>query len=737
MRHLFRTFLSALALVLVVSVTTVPAQAAVPDTWTKWNLGDIWVRSLDYVTPTMLVAGSENSGVFVSTNALGPWTDISGNLSTTAKQVRQAVGQSGQIYLATSAGLFKGTGGGSWSQLGVDDSTPEPQQLDMGGIQSVVFPTGQPTTMVVATAGSGEDGALWSSDAGVTWTRATGLTSSTFYMTGNAASGMYAAASTGFYRSLDAGHSWVLSSDGIPPGETPKRIAVSPLDPLQLIAATTGGVYRSDNAGLSWYAANGSGDGLLNVSEVRAFQLVPSDFWSDGQPRIVVGTNNGVWATIDGGLSWARLSPTKTVSDGLSMANESVYALNIGFGLPGSLIAGTQGHGIFALPLQAVELPSSIPAPTGSPVQKAVLTANNGTWSGTAPFGYAYQWKRCTSSSGADASGATCSGISGATEKTYQVAALDVGKYLRVGVKAKDLVQATLSGERLSASVGPITAPPGFDPTPPSGYPKLNNQASAAWGQTMTIDTGGNWTSNGVTTATSFAYRWYRCELNQTGCVQLATTTPTYTTTTADVDHVVKAAVIGTITDNNVTTSSVEKLAGISGSVYEQTPSVVDAPLVVGEAVVGTMLQSTAGAWTGNNPTFTRRWLRCNEDGVQCGVTSPVVTTSTYPVTADDLGYTFRIEITAQVVDSFQARTKTVESAPSAVVTNEPVTPPDCTALHAAVVKAQQKVKAAQKALADAKKTHNKAKIKKAQKRLAAAKAGLKKAQAAAVAGGC
>ncbi|MCW2766967.1 MAG: hypothetical protein JWO11_2926 [Nocardioides sp.] len=739
MRHLSRPLLSALALALVVSVMTAPAHAAVPDTWTKWNLGDLWVRSLDYVTPTMLVAGSETSGVFTASSAAGPWTDISGNLGTTAKQVRQAVGQSGQIYLATSAGLFKGTGGGSWSQLGVDDSTPQPQRLDMGGIQSVAFPTGQPTTIVVATAASGADGVLWSSDSGVTWTRAAGLTSSTFYLTGNA-SGMYAAASSGFYKSVDSGHTWVLSSDGIPPGETPKRIAVSPLNPLQLIAATVGGVYRSDNGGTSWYAANGSGEGALNVSEVRAFQLVPSDYWADGQPRIVVGTNNGVWATIDGGLSWAQLSPTKTVPDGLPMANESVYALNIGFGLPGSLMAGTQGHGIFTLPLQVVELPASIPAPSGSPVQKAVLTANNGTWSGTAPFGFAYQWKRCTQSSSADASGASCTAISGATAKTYQLAGSDVGTYVRVGVTAKDLVQAQLSGERLSASVGPVAAPPGFDPTPPSGFPKLLNQASGPWGQTMTIDTGGNWKSNGVTMATSFGYRWYRCQTDQTGCVQLPTTTPMYTTTTADVDHVVRATVIGTITDannSNVTTSSLEKLADVSGSVYEQTPSVVDAPRVVGPALVGTQLQSTAGAWTGNNPTFTRRWLRCNDSGVQCGVTSPVVTTSTYPVTAADLGYTFRIEVTAQVVDSFQARTKTVQSAMSVVVSDKPPVTADCTALHATVKLAQQRVTAAQKALAKAKKTGNKAKIKKAQKKLNAAKATLKKAQTAAAAGGC
>ena len=316
----------------------------------------------------------------------------------------------------------------------------------------------------------------------------------------------------------------------------------------------------------------------------------------------------------------------------------------------------------------------------------------------------------------------------------------DVGKHLRVGIRANNLVLAALSDERLSASVGPIAAPPGFDPTPPNGFPQLLNKASAPWGQTMSVDTGGNWKSNGITMATSFAYRWYRCLTNETGCVLLPNTTSSYQTTTDDVDHVVKATVIGTITDannSNVTTSSAEKLADISGAIYEQTPSVVDAPQVVGPAFVGTVLQSTAGAWTGNDPTFTRRWLRCNDEGLQCGVTSPAVTTPTYPVTAADLGYTFRIEVSATVVDSFQSRVGTVESVPSAVVTNEPVAPPDCTAPDAAVASAQQKVKSAKKALAAAKKTHKSAKIKKAQKALAAAKAALTKAQTAATAAGC
>jgi hypothetical protein len=512
------------------------------------------------------------------------------------------------------------------------------------------------------------------------------------------------------------------------------RIAVSPANPLELIAATTSNVYRSDNAGLSWYAAGGSGSGTLGGTSVRAFQLVPSAYWSGGEPRMVVGTNNGVWATLDGGLSWAPLSPTKTVGDGLSMANESVYALGIGFGLPGSLMAGTQGHGIFTLPLQAAEVPASIPAPSGSPLQNAVLTASSGTWAGTAPFGFAYQWKRCTQSSGADASGATCSNIAGATGRTYQVVAADVGKHLRVGVRARNLVLAAFSAEKLSASVGPVAAPAGFEPTPPSGFPKLLNKASAPWGQTLTIDTGGSWKSNGVLKATSFAYKWYRCETNATGCVPLPDTGVSYVTTTEDVDHIVKATVIGTITDGGVTTSSPERLADLSGAVYEQTPSVIDAPRVVGPASVGTKLQSTAGAWTGNSPTFTRRWLRCNASGLQCGVTSPVVTTPTYLVRTADLGYTFRVEVTATVVDSFQARHGVVQSARSPQVA---LSASACAALQAKIVDAKRAVAAATKALRKAKLTNNAFKIRRAKKRLASAKAALTRAKAAYAAGYC
>ncbi|WP_183095843.1 WD40/YVTN/BNR-like repeat-containing protein [Nocardioides stalactiti] len=732
MLRTLRLLLPLLLLPLVaVGVTSTPAQAAVPDVWVKWDEGDHWIRSLDYVTPTKLVAGSETDGVFTSSTAAGPWTDISGDLPTLGKQVHEAKGQGGQIFLATSAGLYQGSGNGSWDKLGVDESTPQGMRLDQGGVQSIVFTTaGSTSNMVVSTAGSGRDGIFWSSDGGVKWTPATGITGGAYSLTKGAGSLVYAAAGNGFYLSTDSGKSWTLTSDGIPPGEAGLRIAVSPLDPSELIAATTSSVYRSDNAGLTWYDATGSGPGALLATQVRAFQLVPSTYWGGGEPRIVVGTNSGVWATADGGEHWSEMSGAKLGAPGeISMKDESVWALNIGFGTPGSLIAGTQGHGVFTLPLSAVESPGSISAPTGSATQGYTLTANDGVWGGTGPFLYRYQWKRCTTTSAG-----SCANIAGETGRTYTTTSADVGKYLRVGVRALNLVTPVFSAEVLSDAIGPIAAPAGPEPTPPPGYPKLLDAASAPWGATFTIDpsddASNRWRSNGTFMATTFEYRWYRCDQDLDPCAQIPGQSGiSYTSTVDDVGKVVQGTVVGQIGS----TKSPERLAGTSGSVYERKPVNTAKPRVIGKAYVGTKLQSTAGAWTGTDPTFTRRWFRCSADGTGCSLTNPVGTASTYLVTSADLGYTFKVEVTATVTDQFQNRTEVATSEKSVKVTN----PPSCADLAAAVATAKANVRAKKRALAKALETGNKRKIRIAKRRLAAAKAALVKAQEAYAAAGC
>ena len=60
------------------------------------------------------------------------------------------------------------------------------------------------------------------------------------------------------------------------------------------------------------------------------------------------------------------------------------------------------------------------------------LTTTNGTWSGTTPLSFSYQWRRC------DKNGGACANISGANDNTYKLTAPDDGGSVRVVVTAKN-----------------------------------------------------------------------------------------------------------------------------------------------------------------------------------------------------------------------------------------------------------------------------------------------------------
>ena len=75
---------------------------------------------------------------------------------------------------------------------------------------------------------------------------------------------------------------------------------------------------------------------------------------------------------------------------------------------------------------------TALPTITGSATNGSRLTANRGTWTGTQPITFTFQWRRC------NAGGQACADITGATEDTYTLAGNDVGRTLRVRVTGRN-----------------------------------------------------------------------------------------------------------------------------------------------------------------------------------------------------------------------------------------------------------------------------------------------------------
>src|SRR5215208_3780672 len=135
------------------------------------------------------------------------------------------------------------------------------------------------------------------------------------------------------------------------------------------------------------------------------------------------------------------------------------------------LIALAAGTAVAAAPT-----PTTNPQIEGNdttPFVGDTLTATNGSWTGS-PTSFAYQWDRC------DATGdrQNCTGIAGATSKTYTIAKADVGHKLRVRVTATN---ADGSGTKDSAGTGVVS-----DDVAPKLVARPSVTGTAAVGSTLT-----------------------------------------------------------------------------------------------------------------------------------------------------------------------------------------------------------------------------------------------------------
>ncbi len=134
------------------------------------------------------------------------------------------------------------------------------------------------------------------------------------------------------------------------------------------------------------------------------------------------------------------------------------------------------------------------PTVLGKPIDGAMLSAAQGTWGGTPPFTFGYQWMRCTINS--------CDPISGATGAAYKLTSSDVTYRVMVLVTASNSAGSATAGSDATAIVAPA---------PPANITPPRILGDAYLGEDLTVDEG-QWSG---TEPFTYAYLWERCRAGE------------------------------------------------------------------------------------------------------------------------------------------------------------------------------------------------------------------------------
>jgi len=192
---------------------------------------------------------------------------------------------------------------------------------------------------------------------------------------------------------------------------------------------------------------------------------------------------------------------------------------------------------------QALPVNTGEPQILGPPVVGRTLTSTTGTWSGTTPLTFAYQWVRCPKDGGRP-DGSNCGVISGGTTSTYVVRNADIGFRMRVRVTAKN---SSGSATVASNPTGLVSSGKPTNTTAPA------ITGIAAVGETLTASAG-VWSGN---QPMSFGYQWRRCSRTGASCSNIGgATANVYVLKSVDAGHTLRVRVIAQNSNGSASATS-------------------------------------------------------------------------------------------------------------------------------------------------------------------------------------
>lgn len=207
------------------------------------------------------------------------------------------------------------------------------------------------------------------------------------------------------------------------------------------------------------------------------------------------------------------------------------------------------------------------PRISGSAVEGATLTASTGSWSGTQPITFKYQWLRC------DANAGNCSPIAGETRSTTKLGDEDIGHTIRVRITASNDDGTT------SATANATDVVKAAGNTPANSSPPIIGGAPTV-GQTLTANPG-NWSG---TQPISYSYQWRRCDTTGGSCSSIsAATARTYMLKTSDAKNTLRVQVRATNKVGSAQATSVPTAVITTGP----TPPATGCPSGTGSIQIG------------------------------------------------------------------------------------------------------------------------------------------------------
>ena len=227
---------------------------------------------------------------------------------------------------------------------------------------------------------------------------------------------------------------------------------------------------------------------------------------------------------------------------------------------------------------------TSPPTISGTVQQGQTLTADKGTWTGTEPITYTYEWQRCNSGGG------RCTTIRNATDTTYTLQKQEVDHTLRVTVTTRNADGA------ISGSATSFRQPSPRRPRQPRRRTRRSPTISGTVqeGQTLTADKGA-WSG---TEPITYTYGWQRCDTGGGHCANIGGANhTTYSVQKADVDNTLRVVVTAKNAGGTTSATSVATVVVKASAVPSVTLTLSTLGVVFGKPVTlsGTISTKLAG----------------------------------------------------------------------------------------------------------------------------------------------